>query len=474
MESIWSQRLGRFRRSIVVAGGLSVATAIALTAASTGKADEDESKGNFSKFKPLPASAACTVPGGNPEQPFVLPKDYNQDVFAAEPQFPDLPDMNTVNETGPQAGRYIYRPHETSSNGAVSVTDLKTKDPKKTWILAQRADWERLDGIVWTPWKTILTAEETDIAKLRDPEVPQAVAGLVYEIDPKTGKAVPRPAVGSRSHEGLRFDSKGNLYGISETNRQANSKYQEGPGGFIYKFVPDKKGDLSSGQLYALKITKDAGDRTGGAEWIPLDREAVKVDSDAAAAAAGATGYDRPEDVEIATSTGGGPAYIMYVAITGEDRVLGIDLMNYKNQAYVYDFVKAGMNAPAGDFDSPDNLALDKAGNLFITEDPGGKYPAKTKGDDIWTAMYQGGKHKPAESVQRFASLTDCDAEPTGVYFSLDGKTLYVNVQHRGGDTRDLAVAITKQRGYEEDDDRYENDEDHEKGGKSYGEKNDD
>lgn len=463
MEGIWSQRLGRFRRSIVVAGGLSVATAIALTTAGTGKADEDEGKGNFSKFKPLPASAACTVPGGNPEQPFVLPKDYNQDVFAAEPQFPDLPDMNTVNETGPQAGRYIYRPHETSSNGAVSVTDLKTKDPKKTWILAQRADWERLDGIVWTPWKTILTAEEVNKAKYPDPQVPQAQAGLVYEIDPKTGGAVARPAVGSRAHEGLRFDSKGNLYGISETNP-----------GYIYKFVPDRKGDLSSGQLYALKVTKAEGDRTGSAEWVPLDRKAVEVNSDAEAKAKGATGYNRPEDVEISTSTGGGPANIMYVAITGEDRVLGVDLMNYKNQAYVYDFVKAGMNAPAGDFDSPDNLALDKAGNLFITEDPGGNYPTKVKGDDIWAAMYQGGKHKPSKSVQRFASLTDCDAEPTGVYFSLDGKTLYVNVQHRGGDTRDLAVAITKQRGYEEDDDRYENDEDHEKGGKSYGEKNDD
>jgi uncharacterized protein len=30
-----------------------------------------------------------------------------------------------------------------------------------TRIVAQRADWERLDGITWTPWGTILIAEET-------------------------------------------------------------------------------------------------------------------------------------------------------------------------------------------------------------------------------------------------------------------------------------------------------------------------
>ena len=44
------------------------------------------------------------------------------------------------------------------------------------------------------------------------------------------------------------------------------------------------------------------------------------VQSDVAALAAGATGYARPEDVEIATSTGNnhGGANVMYVAITGE------------------------------------------------------------------------------------------------------------------------------------------------------------
>jgi secreted PhoX family phosphatase len=346
--------------------------------------------------------------------------------------------MNTLNETGPQAGRFLYRTHETGSNCAVSVTDLLTGE---THILAQRPDWERFDGIVWTPWGTILAAEEANPpVAFPDPTVPQAQAGLVYEIDPQTGDAVARPALGSKSHEGMRFDPQGNLYGISETNP-----------GFIFRFIPDRRGDLSSGQLYALKITAAIGDRTGEAEWIPLDRTAVQINASTAAASAGATGYNRPEDVEIASFTGNnrGGSNTLYVAVTGagDTRVLAIDLRephggSGHDTAFVYDYVRIGLNAPA-DFEFPDNLALDKNGNLYITEDPA-TASATGRGDDIWVATpNRGGPHTPAEAVVRFASLTDCNAEPTGIYFDKSGMTLFVNAQHRGGDGLDKSVAIT-------------------------------
>jgi hypothetical protein len=140
--------------------------------------------GSF-QFEPLSASAQCTG-GGNANEPFLLPEGFTQRIVASQPQFPDVPDMNTLNQTGVQAGRFLYRTHETSSNGAVSVTDLVTGE---THILAQRSDWERLDGIVWTPWCTILIAEEVNApAAFPNPDVPQALAGLVYEVDPKTGE----------------------------------------------------------------------------------------------------------------------------------------------------------------------------------------------------------------------------------------------------------------------------------------------
>jgi hypothetical protein len=52
-----------------------------------------------------------------------------------------------------------------------------------------------------------------------------------------------------------------------------------------------------------------------------------------------------------------------------------------------------------------------------------------------------------ASEVVRFASLADCVAEPTGIYFDRSGQTLYVNVQHTGGPwAADLTVAIRRTR----------------------------
>jgi hypothetical protein len=49
--------------------------------------------------------------------------------------------------------------------------------------LAARDYWEALDGIVWTPWHTILVAEETNSGGYPDPDYPHASSGLVYEIE---------------------------------------------------------------------------------------------------------------------------------------------------------------------------------------------------------------------------------------------------------------------------------------------------
>ncbi len=387
-------------------------------------------------FAPLPTSAVCTVSGGDPVNPLVLPAGFTQTIIASEPDFGDVPDMNTQNETGEQIGRYLYRTHEVGSNASVSVTDLKTG---VTTTIAQRSDWEVFDGITWTPWGTILAAEETNAAGFRDPLYPQSVAGLVYELFPNRSNpaiidaVVARPAVGSRSHEGLRFDKQGNLYGISERTP-----------GYIYKFVPDQKGNLASGQTYVLRLTTDLGDKTGPAEWVALDRAAVEVDASVAADLVGATGYGRPEDLEIGTGTGSSRDgdRTLYVAVTSENRVLAIKLLD--QGAIVYDYVKVGLNTTS-EFVSPDNLALDRRGNLFITEDPGGNFSGgKTKGDDVWVATNGSGPGTPAASVLRFLSINDCDAEPTGVYYDVKKDLLYVNVMHRGGDRLDKALVISR------------------------------
>jgi len=294
----------------------------------------------------------------------------------------------------------------------------------------------------------LLTGEEMRPGRLPsvpDPRVPQAQAGLMYELDPVTGEDVPLPALGAKAHEGMRIDPQGNVYGISETAPSTVINGVRRPGGYIFRFVPDRRGDLSSGQLYALRITGPTGDRTGEAVWIPLDRDAVQVDADAAATAAGATGYGRPEDVEMATSTGNNPggAGVLYVAVTDEHRVLRVDLREPEGgsthaTAFVSDYVRQGVNAPA-DFTNPDNLALEKNGNLYITEDT-----TSPPGMDVWVAIAGGGSQLAAAQTVRFASLTDCSAEPSGLYFDRTGSALYIHALHRAG--QDLSVRITPEK----------------------------
>jgi hypothetical protein len=440
--------------------GMCAAACLASGAGVAARQEEGPARGPFS-FTPLPASAAC-VPGGAgtfpDEQPFLLPEGFVQTVIAREGDGGTIDnwDMNTLNESGPHAGRYLYRSHETTENGMVSVTDLETG---VTRVLLQSPYWNRMDGLVWTPWHTLLTAEEMRPERqpsTLDPRVPQAQAGLLYEVNPVTGAEVPRPALGARAHEGIRLDPQGNVYGISETAPntvvtppsipgQPPPVSRPAPGGYIFKFTPDVRGDLSSGQLYALKIVAPTGDRTGTAVWVPLDREQVQIDADVAATEAGATGYARPEDVEIATSTGNnrGGSDVLYVAVTDEHRVLRIDLREPpdagQQTAFVSDYVVRGVNAPA-DFTNPDNLALDKNGNLFITEDTA----IGTGGMDIRVAVASAGQHDTASTTVRFASLTDCTAEPSGIYFDRSGTGLFVNTLHRTG--ADLGVLITRDK----------------------------
>ena len=41
----------------------------------------------------------------------------------------------------------------------------------------------------------------------------------------------------------------------------------------------------------------------------------------------------------------------------------------------------------------------------------------------------------------RFVTLTDCEAEPAGIYFVRPSARLFVNVKHRGGDHLDRTMS---------------------------------
>ncbi|ALP52488.1 hypothetical protein Tel_04620 [Candidatus Tenderia electrophaga] len=422
--------------------------------AMAGAAMADKGLGGPFHFKPINESAASA--DWDPSAPFKLPKGYKQFVVSDETDLniydggrDDWHDMNTVNETGPMAGRFMYRTHEVRGvpeGGAVSVVDLETGE---TRILVQDVSYTALDGIRWTPWGTLLFAEETSGGRLFEIELNANLMTAATVHD--------RPAVGRLAHEGIDIDSEGNVYVIDEHRGRSQGCNGVVPcGGGIYKFVPDVYGDLSSGALYVLKV--NGADGVGQGEWVgPIDPMTART----AGTAAGGQSYQRPEDIEIIADK-------LYVAITEgprdavtdigsgelefdgelyEGRVIAIDL----NNMAVTNFVKPGVNVPVeigrpGDanfqtgFDSVDNLAESPSGDLIMQED---NVPS-----DIWFASTETNEFGASEQVELFASLTDPGAEGTGVYFSpFDRHTLYVNVQHSAAQDGDGTWAITRKHG---------------------------
>lgn len=399
-------------------------------------------------FQPIAGSAYGEL-SDDWGEPFVVPAGFRQTKLSDEtdldiyPGRDDLDDMNTVNETGRRAGCYLYRTHEVDSGGGVSVVDLCGDRGQR--VLVQATDGgpvtpgalpfgpsgRDLDGIVWTPWGTILFAEEDPL-------------GRIYEIrldprDPMVASAVlDRANVGLTCHEGLEVGPDGSLYFINEQD-----------GGSIFRFVPERRGDLSGGTLSALRVRglADPGypgpdwtvsPRTGDFEWVEItatpDPTGGCFDSgiQPAATAAGAAQYGRPEDVELIGQT-------LYVANTSEERVLAIALA----EQTVETFVAAGLNVPFEDagagvtgFNNPDNLADGPDGRLWIVED---NVPS-----DIWVATADQDNDGAADLVDLFASLRDSGAEGTGIYFGPDPRTLLVNIQHARKPMADGTWTITR------------------------------
>lgn len=114
----------RFRRQLVAVAvtglGASVLSSVIAGAATRNRsAGTDADYTPFERFEPPAASSACQ---GATDQPFVLPKDYDQQVIAEEGEggSTDLWDMSTQNESGREEGRFLYRTHEVGAGAAGS------------------------------------------------------------------------------------------------------------------------------------------------------------------------------------------------------------------------------------------------------------------------------------------------------------------------------------------------------------------
>ena len=139
-----------------------MAALIALAAA----ADAGAAPTTFQDFTPLAAS----VPGGSlPEsKPLLLSSPrFQQRTLSANDLGPanggvklgDNWDMNTLNENGPNAGRYLFHPYET---GTAGVLRLDRSTGQGVTIVPEGAQgFVNGDASRWTPFGTYLTAEES-------------------------------------------------------------------------------------------------------------------------------------------------------------------------------------------------------------------------------------------------------------------------------------------------------------------------
>ncbi|MGD1961459.1 MAG: PhoX family phosphatase [Fulvivirga sp.] len=313
-----------------------------------------------------------------------------------------------------------------------------------------------------TPWNTFLTCEEnydsffgeTVYDENNNPShtpsmygwevfynYPPEHYGWVVEIDPKNGAAQKHIALGRCAHECCTLYELEDKRVVAYTGDDKNDQH-------LYKFISSTPGSLKEGTLYVAD--------TDNGKWLSLDwesqpilREKFKDQTEVlirvreAAKLLGATELNRPEDIEIDPITG----HIL-VALTNNygkndfhGSILKVEEKDGKFDALTF---KASTYLAGGEengFTCPDNLAFDLSGNLWFTSDMSGSKMNKEDGpympfknNSLFVVPRYG---KDEGKVIRVASAPR-DAELTGPWFSPDGKTLFLSVQHPGEQTTDL------------------------------------
>ena len=323
--------------------------------------------------------------------------------------------------------------------------------------------------------------------------------GYIVEIDPLAPDSTPkkRTAMGRFKHENAEVVVAGNGQVVAYMGDDER-------GEFLYKFVSDGKyaegGDnadlLESGRLFVAKFADD-----GRGEWAELTPESsgmasqaeVCIHSRIAASAVGATTMDRPEWVAAnpmkaevyccltnnknrgkKPNKGGDPTPVggpnpragnLYGQIVrwrpdgGDHLATGFDWDLYvvAGNPTVHSDANAGSSNVTADnmFNSPDGLAFDSLGRIWIQTD--GKYTNKDDFAGQGNNQMLVGDPETGEIRRFMVGPKQC--EVTGFAWSADRKTVFVGIQHPGergdshfpdgGDTapRSAIVAISRDDG---------------------------
>lgn len=374
-------------------------------------------------FDPIPARQSSEL---------VLPKGFSYQILASQGDvlgdgqaFGDNVDFTAYLPIYGSKLGYLWVNHETKPGGG-SVLIVGRHATGQWQVLSSRrfdfsqvgGTWNNCSGTV-TPWGTILSAEEYE-PRSAD-EIPDGLVkdpslyGWMVEVDVRTGRAQKLYAMGRFSHENAAILPDKRTVFLTDDYR----------GGVFFKFVADRPGDLTSGRLYAADFQKR--------RWIPLPRDPQVLENARQwALEHGATPLDRPEDVEYNPLDGH-----LYLAITGDNRkeglakygqILRIDPKTLKTKTFIPGGPETGLF-------QPDNLHIDRHGNLWIFEDKYDEFiNARYGNNNVWVADRQG-------HLYRFASVPN-GAEGTGPSFTPDGKNFFFSIQHPDAPWKDSVVVV--------------------------------
>jgi uncharacterized protein len=341
-----------------------------------------------------------------------------------------------------------------------------------------------------TPWGTYLSCEETDRNGI-DPAQASRGYGWVVEIDPQGQLAPPtkRTALGRFAHEAVAFLADSN-------NRTAFYMTNDASPGCIYKFVPSsafsstnrsQNADLlDNGVLYVARFNGD-----GSGEWreLVLGRNGlaigatdpgnasqgpatptivnfatqadILVSTASAARVAGGTGMDRPEGIAVSREGE------ILCALTNNSGRISADPANPRAQnlhGHIVKLAESG-NSPlatsfrweifllAGDpslataqgnltgnvtgdtFSSPDNIRVDPQGRIWVETDHrlGGNAGAGSSTYlDVFGNNAMFNIDPATKRVSRFL-VGPAGSEITGLAYTPDLTTFFVNIQHPSG-----------------------------------------
>lgn len=283
-----------------------------------------------------------------------------------------------------------------------------------------------------TPWGTWITCEETTAKADNFLEKDHGYNFEVKATD-KIGvqKPVPLKAMGRFSHEAVAVDPNTGIVYQTEDDSE----------GLIYRFIPEKKGDLSKGKLQALaikgkpsfdtrnwkKLTSEPFpiNEAWDVEWIDMEEvESPNSDINKRGFEQGAARFARGEGMWYGNGE-------VYFACTNGGR---------ENNGQIFKYIPSKDEATAGEKQNPgklelfieshdselmqfaDNLTVSPWGDVVVAED---KSTPRLVGITPQGEMYHIAKNVGYKS------------EFAGVCFSPTGDTLFVNIQGPG-----LTVAI--------------------------------